>query len=222
MFPVRDAVPVRIRPIVTLVTIAITVVVFCAARLVFPADEVRMAAAHTGVVPAELSWLAFVTSLAWPIGWLQLIAGAWCLAIFGPTVEDRLGHARFAILYLLSGAAGALTVVWAHPASFTPICGPAGAMAGIVGAHFALYPRGRVLMLVPMVTGFECVDVPSLLVSGLWLMLELAGSLAPGLYAPGWLPSMTVLQLAGGLFAGAIAGRILRRADRMRVEWWNG
>ena len=114
-----------------------------------------------------------------------------------------------------------MVVAWAHPASFAPICGPAGAVAGAVGAHFALYPRGRVLMLVPMATGFECVDVPSVLVSGLWIVVELANSLASGLYEPGWLASMTVLQLAGGLVAGGIAGRVLRRAERMRVEWWD-
>ena len=82
--------------------------------------------------------------------WSHVIGNMWYLWIFGDNVEDRVGHGRFIIFYLLCGMAAALGQVAMDPNSMLPTIGASGAIAGVMGAYFVLYPQSRVLTLIPL------------------------------------------------------------------------
>ena len=93
-----------------------------------------------GVVPADLSWPTLITSMFLHGSWSHVIGNMWYLWIFGDNVEDRVGHGRFIIFYLLCGMAAALGQVAMDPTSMLPTIGASGAIAGVMGAYFVLYP----------------------------------------------------------------------------------
>jgi len=149
--------------------------------------------------------------------WLPWCVNMIVLWIFGSTVEDRMGHRRFAVFYLLCGAAAAAA---AGTAPLAPVAA-GGAVAGVSAAYFLMFPRSRVLMLVPVVVGIDVVDVPAWCVCGVWAMVQgaAAGTVVASEAGTGG------LALIVGLFVGALTGglgsRLFRRPERMRVDWWD-
>jgi membrane associated rhomboid family serine protease len=83
-------------------------------------------------------------------GWLHLILNMWTLWLFGGAVEDRFGHVRYVLFYLLCGLAAGLTHFWTNTASTVPVVGASGAIAGVLAAYMALFPRSRIILLVPI------------------------------------------------------------------------
>jgi membrane associated rhomboid family serine protease len=113
-------------------------------------------------------------------GWFHVIGNMWYLWIFGDNVEDRLGHGRFLVFYLLCGSAAALGQFAIDRESTLPIIGASGAIAGIMGAYFVLYPHSRVLTLIPLIIWWEIIELPAILLLGFWFVMQLfsAGSVA--------------------------------------------
>ena len=112
-------------------------------------------------------------------GWLHIIGNMWFLGVFGDNVEDRLGHFRFLIFYLLCGAASMLVQGAVLPTSQVPAIGASGAIAGVLGAYLVLYPSARVRTLVFIFL----VDLPAVVFLGLWFLTQLlngTASLTPG------------------------------------------
>jgi membrane associated rhomboid family serine protease len=100
----------------------------------------------------------------------------WYLWIFGDNVEDRLGHGRFIIFYLLCGIGAALAQVAVDQSSTLPTIGASGAIAGVMGAYFVMYPRSRVLTLVPLIIIWDIIELPAIALLGLWFILQLFNS----------------------------------------------
>ena len=193
MIPLRDIVPSRTFPFVT-----ITIIVLNSLAWIFELslpDDVLPAFLRTyGVVPAALGgppivtavvpynsgWPTVVTSMFLHGSWMHVIGNMLYLWIFGDNVEDRLGHVRFVVFYLLCGTVAALGQVYANPYSQLPTIGASGAIAGVMGAYFILYPRSRVLALVTLIIFWEIVEVPAVLFLGVWFLMQLfsAGSIA--------------------------------------------
>jgi membrane associated rhomboid family serine protease len=112
-------------------------------------------------------------------GWLHIIMNMWVLYIFGDNVEDFLGHTRYLVFYLACGLAGFLGQFMFMPHSFIPVIGASGAIAGVMGAYFYLYPRARVLTLLPIFFFFTIVEVPAYFFLGFWFFLQfLAGTIS--------------------------------------------
>jgi hypothetical protein len=135
----------------------------------------------------------------------------------GGTLEDRLGHARFAAFAGFCAAA-ACAAPAAAGRGVDPVWAAAGMTAGMITGYTAMFPRSRILTLVPVVIGIEVADVPAWVVFGLWAVLQTAAAWsapAPAVVAP------AALSLAAGALAGALASVLLRRPERMRVEWWD-
>jgi membrane associated rhomboid family serine protease len=105
-------------------------------------------------------------------GWLHLIGNMWFLYVFGDNVEDRLGHARFAVFYLACGLGGGIAHVLTDPASPIPTVGASGAIAGVMGAYLLMYPHARVLTLVPIWLFFTFLEIPAWVFLGIWMLLQ--------------------------------------------------
>jgi len=112
-------------------------------------------------------------------GWLHLFGNMLYLWIFGDNVEDRLGHLRYLIFYLLSGIGASFVHIWLNPSSRLPTIGASGAIAGVMGAYFTLYPRARVITLLPFFFFFYLVEIPAFFFLGFWFILQfVSGSTA--------------------------------------------
>jgi membrane associated rhomboid family serine protease len=144
------------------------------------------------------------------------------LWIFGDNVEDRMGHGRFLAFYLLCGAGAALAQVAVSPGSVVPMVGASGAIAGVMGGYFVLYPRSRVLTLFPF--PLMLFELPAVYLLGLWFVMQFLSGLG-SLSVPA-----AEGELAGGVafwahiagFAmGALLVLLLRRPERQHVEWWD-
>ena len=134
-----------------------------------PARLVSQLGVH--VVTAGAALLPFFTSMFLHATWLHVIANMWALWIFGDNVEDHLGHFTYLVMYLLCGLAGGVTHTMLNLGSTVPSVGASGAIAGIMGAYFVLYPKARVLMLVPFFFVFF-VWLPAWVVLGYWFVVQ--------------------------------------------------
>ena len=102
-------------------------------------------------------------------GWLHLFGNMLFLWIFGDNVEDRFGHGKFLIFYLLAGLAATFSQYWVSPESGIPNVGASGAIAGVLGAYILLFPQSRVNVLL----GRQIVAMPAFAVLGMWIVLQL-------------------------------------------------
>ena len=174
-----------------------------------------------GLVPADFSWLAVLTSMFVHGGLMHVAGNMLYLWIFGDNVEDRMGHGRFVAFYLLCGAAAALAQTAAAPDSPVPMVGASGAIAGVMGAYFVLYPKSRVLTLIPF--PITVVEIPAVYLLGLWFVMQFVNGVATmtppedGALAGG----VAFWAHAAGFGAGALLVLLFRRPERQRVEWWD-
>jgi membrane associated rhomboid family serine protease len=130
--------------------------------------------------PLALDQLVTLVSSAFlHAGWVHLLGNLLYLYVFGPTVESRLGLSRFALLYLASGAAGALAHIASDPSSTAPLVGASGAIAGVLGAYLILEPRSHITTVVPVIIFIEIASLPAAFVIAFWFMLQVASALAP-------------------------------------------
>ncbi len=148
----------------------------------------EMVQARYGVVPAELTGSGghlgtALSSLFLQASFLQLLAAMLFLAIFGPSVEDRLGRGGLLALYLLGGLLVLGVRVLADPTSTTPILGAAGAVTAILAAYMVLHPRARVISLVFVVFFFTIVEVPAVILLIVWLAVQLTFGLTAPTFA---------------------------------------
>jgi membrane associated rhomboid family serine protease len=127
--------------------------------------------------------LPFFTSMFLHGGWLHIIGNMWTLWIFGDNVEDRLGRGRYIVFYLVCGlAAGAMHVAssvfavkmgWFHPQSLlVPTIGASGALSGVMGAYLVLFPRARVLTLIPIFIFLHFANLPAYVFLGIWFIMQ--------------------------------------------------
>ena len=102
------------------------------------------------------------------------------LFIFGAAVEYRMGAARYLIFYLAAGIAAALATVWIAPESNVPVIGASGAIAGVLGAYFILYPRGRILTILPIFIFIQFIEIPAVIYLLFWFAIQLYAGLEEG------------------------------------------
>ena len=205
MIPLRDVIPSRTFPFFTVSFIVLNSIAFLF-ELSLPRRELQQLVYVYGVVPARFDALSLVTSMFLHGGWGHFLSNMLFLWIFGDNVEDRLGHARYVVFYLLCGVSAAVAHVYMNPTSTVPTIGASGAIAGVLGAYFVLYPHSRVLALVPL---FIIVEVPALVFLGFWFLMQLYYVGSTGTNVAFW------AHIAG--FAAGIAGvLVLRKPSRNR------
>ena len=183
MIPIRDTIPSRRVAWVTRALVILNVLVFAlelkqGARLdgLIHAFAVVPSAWFVNRVSDFLDWprlfLSLVTSQFLHGGFFHLGANMLYLWIFADNVEDRLGHARFLLLYLGSGVVAAVTQILVSPASAVPMVGASGAIAGVLGAYLLMFPSARIVTLVPLGFFLETVALPAPLFLGVWFLLQ--------------------------------------------------
>lgn len=196
MFPLYDTARSRRIPLVNWTLVILNGFVFYH-ELTLNETELHRFILNWGLIPAQLaldsadSWLRILSSMFLHGGWFHIVSNMWILIVFGDNVEDRMGGARYLIFYLLSGACAALLQAFVYPASAVPMIGASGAIAGVLGAYLILFPRARIVSLVPIFFIFTLVEIPALIFLGFWFISQLFS---------GWL---------------ALAG-----ADMSGVAWW--
>jgi membrane associated rhomboid family serine protease len=218
MFPVSDVIPSRTTPYVTVTLIALNAIAFFIELRISDA-ELRQVVFAYGVVPAFFSWPDVLTSMFLHSGWLHFLGNMLYLWIFGDNVEDRLGHVRFLLFYLFCGAIAALGQTASHPLSTLPMIGASGAIAGVMGAYFVLYPQSRVLTAVFIIFFIDLIEIPAIYFLGIWFLMQLfsgVGSLGARAADGG----VAFWAHVGGFAAGALLGAVWRAAEAKRRQSW--
>ena len=178
MIPLRDVIPSRTTPYITITIIVLNALAWMF-ELAMPRDLLPVFLQTNGVVPADFHLMTLITSMFLHGSWSHVIGNMWYLWIFGDNVEDRVGHGRFIVFYLLCGAGAALGQIVVDPTSTLPTIGASGAIAGVMGAYFVLYPHSRVLTLLPWIF-IQIVELPAIFLLGFWFLMQLfsAGAIA--------------------------------------------
>jgi membrane associated rhomboid family serine protease len=144
------------------------------------------------------------------------------LWIFGDNVEDRMGHGRFLAFYQLCGAAAALAQAMAVPDSIVPMVGASGAIAGVMGAYLVMYPKSRIVTLLPIPIFIQLIEVPAVVFLGLWFFLQFLSGVGSSMTPENGISGgIAFWAHVAGFVAGTIAVFAFRRPERQRVEWWH-
>jgi rhomboid family protein len=212
MIPLRDVIPSRTTPYIT-----ITIIVLNALAWLFeislPRDVLPAFLQYYGVVPADFSPPTLVTSMFLHGSWSHVIGNMWYLWIFGDNVEDRVGHGRFIVFYLLCGIVAALAQVAADPTSALPTIGASGAIAGVMGAYFVLYPQSRVLTLLPWIF-IQIVELPAIVLLGFWFLMQLFSAGAIAVTASTHGGGVAFMAHVAGFALGAMGIFVFRKRER--------
>lgn len=215
MIPIGDLNPRRHFPLATILIIALNVVVFFY-QLLLPDEALNRLVLAAGLVPYEVTnrfGVAVVgdllTSMFLHGGWMHIISNMLYLWIFGDNVEDRLGLPVYAAFYLVAGIGASLAQVAINPASTIPTIGASGAIAGVLGAYLVMFPKTRVRTLILAFRFIRIVELPALVVLGLWFVLQIFSGLAS-------VTSMATGGVAwfahiGGFVIGLLAGALVRK-----------
>jgi membrane associated rhomboid family serine protease len=163
--------------------------------------------------------LPLFTSMFLHGGWMHLIGNMWFLWLFGDNVEDRLGHARYLLLYLAGGLAGAVTHWFFNPASQVPTVGASGAIAAVMGAYLITFPGARIRTLLPIFIFLTWVDLPAYLILFYWLLLQLLSGVASVAVADPMQGGVAFLAHVGGFIAGIPLMILLRPRGRVATSW---
>jgi membrane associated rhomboid family serine protease len=226
----------RITPIVTYALIAINVLVF-----IYQLIDPRFTYGYS-VVPAEITqgrdiaqtvrigresvtlypgptpiYLTLLTAMFMHGGFMHIAGNMLYLWIFGDNVEDRMGHVKFLIFYLLCGLAASLTHIFFDPNSLIPSLGASGAIAGVLGAYLVLHPHQRVRVLVPLGFFSQLTELPAIIVIGFWALLQFLsgfGSIANTAQTGG----VAYMAHVGGFVAGLVLVFLFRDSATRREQ----
>ena len=196
MIPLRDVIPSRTFPFVTITIIVLNAAAWVLELSLSPEDLERFLFIY-GVVPADFHFPTLFTSMFLHGSWSHILGNMWYLWIFGDNVEDQFGHGKFVVFYVLCGVAAALGHMLLNAGSMLPTIGASGAIAGVMGAYFIMYPHSRVLTLVPIFL-YDVIEVPAIALLGFWFLMQLfsAGAVATSTSGTG----------GGVAFAAHVAG----------------
>ena len=239
MIPLRDnAAPRRFTPInISLIAINVAVflyevslgphaVGFIAKFATIPADVTSALSPHASAIQNSLAprtafdsiapFATIVTAMFLHGGLWHLLGNMLYLLVFGAAVEDRMRSMRYLLFYLAAGIAAALAEVWMAPASQLPMLGASGAIAGVLGAYFILYPRGRILTILPIFFFIQFIEIPAIIYLLFWFVAQLYYGLADG--SQGAIVGGVAwwAHVGGFLFGMAVAPLLIERRPAAR------
>ena len=225
MIPLRDENPVSSVPVVTWALVVACILTFLW-QVSLGAPHFNRAIFSLGVIPAVLFGHAqlapeiamvppaatVVTSMFLHGGWLHLAGNMLYLWIFGDNIEDRMGRIRFPVFYLACGVAAVFAQALPAPEAQVPMVGASGAISGVLGAYLLMFPRARVLVLVPFGFILQAIRLPAVWVLGLWFAIQLVSSLM----TPAGEGGVAFRAHLGGFVAGLVLTPLFLLGRRLR------
>lgn len=235
MIPIRDRRPSRTFPYVTIALIVVNALLFLY-QLILGSETVtvnttgglarltkeQLLIYSYGVIPKEITsfkdvpptipfpfWFTLFSSMFLHGGLLHLGGNMLYLWIFGDNIEDALGHFRFTIFYFVCGLAAAWAQIVISINSSIPIIGASGAIAGVLGAYFLLYPQSKVLTLVFFFYFIRMVEIPAVILLGIWFLFQLLSGSTVAASSGG----IAFFAHVGGFVAGAAWIYLFKRED---------
>ena len=195
MFPLRDSLKSRSFPWATVLLILANILVYAAAS--------RLSLESRGLQPwlfiprrffgwragaLDLArWTPLLSAMFLHANLFHLLSNLWFLWVFGDNVEDRLGHGRYLLFYLVCGMASFLIYGLSMPGSRVPALGASGAISGVLGAYLYLFARARILTLVPIIIIPWLVEVPAFVFLGVWFLIQFFyGTVSPAAGGVAW------------------------------------
>ena len=212
MIPLRDVIPSRTVPFVTVSIIVLNAAAWILEISMTPRELTQFLKVY-GVVPAAFDPITLLTSMFLHGGWSHVIGNMWYLWIFGDNVEDSFGHGRFIVFYLLCGMTAALGQIIMEPTSLLPTIGASGAIAGVMGAYFVLYPRSRVLTLIPIFL-FDIVELPAIFLLGFWFLMQLVNAGAVAVTAGTGGGGVAFAAHVAGFLVGVVGVFVFRKREQ--------
>ncbi|RLA25314.1 MAG: rhomboid family intramembrane serine protease [Gammaproteobacteria bacterium] len=225
MIPIRDSAPCYTKPYVSWALIFICSSLFVLLEI-SPERLHRYVIYIYGMVPARYTnpewavamgypadyYLSFLTNLFLHGGWVHLIINMWFIWIFADNVEDRMGHGRFIVFYLLCGLI-ATFVQWQYtPEVVNPVVGASGAIAGVLAAYFFLYPYARIVLWVPVLLLPIFIEIPAIAFIGVWVIFQMQNASTAALFYGG-ATDVALWAHLGGFMAGIVLFRFFLRKD---------
>lgn len=221
MIPLKDTIPSRSYPFINISLIIANILIFFY-QLSLNIQLEPFIFAH-GLIPVRLfAWdqplsdrlLPLFTAMFLHGGWLHMLGNMLYLWIFGDNVEDRLGHLGYLIFYILSGIGAALVQAFVHPYSPFPMIGASGAIAGVLGAYFLLFPYSRIVTLVPIFFFLQVIEIPAFVFLFFWIFFQfLSGTAAIG-YSSHIAGGVAWWAHIGGFFCGIVLLQFFRKKAR--------
>jgi membrane associated rhomboid family serine protease len=240
-FPYKDENPTELTPTVTVGIIALNLLVWIVFQGAGAAHSLAASTCEWGLIPGEIlrrlpagvsvplgqgfecvttgtpNYLTILTSMFLHGGWFHILGNMWFLWIFGNNIEDAMGHARFAVFYVLSGIAAAAVQSFSNPHSAVPMIGASGAISGVMGAYLVLFPKVRVHTLVFLGIFITTIAVPAYLMLVYWFLIQLLGGL-PALGGSADSGGVAFFAHVGGFVAGLVLVRAFLRGDFRRAD----
>lgn len=208
MIPIRDINPSKTYPIVNYSLIAVNILVFMTQLLESDPAKFNF---YYGLVPARYSTsdfsshfsfgqqiFSFLSFMFLHGGFLHILGNMWSLYVFGDNIEDRLGHFRYLAFYILCGIASGISHMVFNFHSHSPVIGASGAISGVMGAYFVLFPHSRILTLIPIIFIPWLVELPAFIFLGLWFVFQFLNAAGSGGTGIAWWAHI------GGFFSGII------------------
>ncbi|MGZ3590935.1 MAG: rhomboid family intramembrane serine protease [Thermodesulfobacteriota bacterium] len=186
MIPLKDTIPRIGFPFITGLLIVINGIIFVF-EISIPKDLLLRVIYLFGLVPAKYTYpkwaiihglkfddyLSFLTNMFLHAGWLHIIGNMWFLYLFGSRVEEQMGHGRFLVFYLLAGIAASAAYFAIDIHSTIPEMGASGAIAGVMGAYMVMFPKAKILTVIPILFLPFLVQLSVFVYVGYWFLLQL-------------------------------------------------
>ncbi|MCX8021535.1 MAG: rhomboid family intramembrane serine protease [Syntrophorhabdaceae bacterium] len=193
MIPIRDNIPTRIKPIITISIIFVNISIYLFQTFGLNLAERQNIFKYYGLIPKEFYSSLYVNYELLPYNVLTLFTSMFIhgsfihlggnmlyLWIFGNNIEDSMGHKRFVLFYLLSGIVAALFQLLYDPLSDIPMVGASGAVSGILGSYLLLYPYARIKTVIFIFIFIKIVELPAVVLLTLWFFMQVLFSHTEG------------------------------------------
>jgi membrane associated rhomboid family serine protease len=232
MIPLKDDAPRFLTPYINYFLLILNVLVFFCMWIGVPAPaqqvvnyfgfqpyRVTSLLSGSDAVSAEMALIPVLTAMFMHASWLHLISNMWVLYIFGDNIEGHLGHFGYLVFYLLAGVAATVLHTLFNPTSRIPSVGASGAIAGVMGAYFVLFPSARVLTLVPFLFVFF-LWLPAWIVLGYWFVVQfLSGAATSIAYSSQTGGGIAFWAHVGGFVAGIALIKLFPSQRRRRFRY---
>jgi len=226
MIPIRDQIQSKSYPVVTRGIIGVNVLAFLYQMM--QGENLERFIYVYGLVPARYSVpevashfssveqvFALFSFMFLHGGFLHILGNMWFLHIFGDNVEDRMGPIRFLLFYLLCGWASGFAHLWSDWASTVPTIGASGAIAGVMGAYLILFPKSRIITLIPILFIPYFIEIPAVVFLGIWFLFQFFYASLSGPESGGGIAWWAHI---GGFVFGMIAVKLFSRFPESRID----